>query len=254
MKIDLSGRIALVTGATGELGRVMVRSLGQSGAAVAVHYLQNGAMAAQLTDELLAMGVRAKAFQADITDFDSVHAMRDELAASLGHPDIVVTNAVASYKPWLPVLDQPLEDYESQFRTCVMQNVLMAKAFVPAMIERRAGRIIGINTECAMLNHAKHSAYVSGKRGMDGVLRCLAKEIGQYNITVNQIAPGHMISDRERSSDPGIIGKRYENIPLRHRGEDQEIANAVVFLSSELAGFITGAFLPVCGGQVMPAI
>ncbi|WP_369674232.1 SDR family NAD(P)-dependent oxidoreductase, partial [Enterococcus lactis] len=92
---------------------------------------------------------------------------------------------------WTSVLEQGIEDYESQFRSCVLQNVLMAKAFVPDMISNgKGGRIIAINTECAMQNFPGQSAYVSGKRGMDGVLRVLAKEIGEHQITVNQIAPG----------------------------------------------------------------
>ncbi len=254
MKIDLSGKIALVTGGGGQLGRVMVRALARCGADVAVHYFQSKSMAEKLVDELKQMGVRAEDFRADIADLDSITAMRDAIAESLGHPDIVVTNAVATIKDWLPVLEQSEEDYENQFRTSVMQNVLMAKAFVPAMIEKGGGRLIGINTECAMLNLPRQNAYVSGKRGMDGVLRCLAREVGQHNITVNQIAPGHMISDRDRETDPDAIEKHYESIPLGHRGADYEIANAAVFLASDLAGFITGAFLPVCGGKVMPAI
>ncbi len=178
--------------------------------------------------------------------------MRDAIVRELGEPDILVNNAVIQYE-WTTVLEQDPKDYESQFRSCVLQNVLMAKAFVPAMIRRKWGRIIAINTECAMQNHPTQSAYVSGKRGMDGVLRVLAREIGEHNITVNQVAPGWMISDRYRGG--GESQPEYDrNVPLRHRGEDQDIANAVAFLASDLARFITGVYLPVCGGNVMPAI
>src|SRR5690606_6033678 len=101
---------------------------------------------------------------------------------------IVVANAVEQYKS-TSILEQSHEDYESQFRSCVMQSVHLAKAFVPAMIERKAGRFIGINTENSMENFPTHSAYTAGKRGMDGVLRVLAREVGEHQITVNQIAP-----------------------------------------------------------------
>ncbi|MFN2198581.1 MAG: SDR family NAD(P)-dependent oxidoreductase, partial [Anaerolineales bacterium] len=103
------------------------------------------------------------------------------------------------------------------------------------------------------------SAYVAGKRGMDGVYRVLAREIGQYNITVNQIAPGWMLSDDDRVSD-GTEKNIHQNyayistVPLKRRGSDDDIANAVCFLASDLAGFITGVYLPVCGGNVMPTI
>ncbi|HUS58196.1 MAG TPA: SDR family oxidoreductase, partial [Planctomycetota bacterium] len=155
---------------------------------------------------------------------------------------------------WTTVLNQAPADYEGQFRSCVLHNVLMAKAFAPAMIRKRWGRIIAINTECAMQNHPTQSAYVSGKRGMDGVLRVLAKEIGEHNVTVNQVAPGWTISDKYRSTGTERQEGYEKNVPLRHRGDDHDIANAVAFLASDLARFITGVYLPVCGGNVMPTI
>ena len=130
----------------------------------------------------------------------------------------------------------------------------MAKAFAPAMIRRKWGRIIATNTECAMQNWPNQSAYVSGKRGMDGVLRVLAKEIGVHQITVNQVAPGWMISEKYRRDHTECQPAYEKSVPLRRRGQDQDIANAVAFLASDLAGFISGVYLPVCGGNVMPTI
>ena len=135
-----------------------------------------------------------------------------------------------------------------------MQNVNMAKAFLPFMKERGYGRMIGINTECAMQNFPGQSAYVSGKRGMDGVMRVLAKEVGPFGITVNQVAPGWTISDRDRENHTEVQPQSDGLIPLRRRGTDQEVANAVLFLASDLASYITGTYLPVCGGNVMPCI
>lgn len=253
MQINLNGKIALVTGASGELGRVMARTLASCGADVVVHFHSKEEKAAQLCEEISAMGRRALAVQADITQERSVFAMRDLVAQNFGAPDIIVNNAVIQYPNWTTVLEQPTTDYESQFRSCVLHNVLMAKAFVPAMIERKWGRVIGINTECAMQCTEIQSAYAAAKRGMDGVLRVLAREVGPHGITVNQVAPGHMISDKYRENP--IDTSDYEaRIPLRRRGEDQDIANAVAFLASDLAGYISGVYLPVCGGNVMPAI
>ena len=252
MQIDLSGKIALITGASGELGRVMARTLGNCGADIVVHFHRNEAKAQQLCDEIVAGGRRAIAVQADVTDENSVLKMRDFVTANFGAPDIIVNNAVSQYD-WKSVLAQPAADYESQFRSCVLHNVLMAQAFVPAMIEKNWGRVIGINTECAMQCAENQSAYAAAKRGMDGVLRVLAREVGQHGITVNQVAPGHMISDKYRIEP--IDSSGYDAlVPLRHRGEDQDIANAVAFLASDLAKFISGVYLPVCGGNVMPTI
>jgi len=258
MKIDLSGKIALVTGGSGELGRAMCRTLARCGAHVVVHYHRNEKVASELVSELSKMGVKSISTQADVTIFEEVLRMRDQIKNEIGNPDIIVNNAVIQYGPWKQVLDEDLASYESQFRSTVMHNVFMAKAFAPAMIEKKYGRIIGINTECAMQNFPTQSAYVAGKRGMDGVLRVLAKEIGEHQITVNEVAPGWTISDKNRSrkdlfkTDEAADYSKL--VPLRRRGSDQEIANVVAFLASDLASFITGAYVPVNGGNVMPAI
>jgi 3-oxoacyl-[acyl-carrier protein] reductase len=254
LSLDLSNRIAVVTGATGQLGRVMVRTLADCGADIAICYNRNAEMANRLADEVSAIGRRALAVQADVTDKASTLALRDQVLAGLGTAEIVVDNAVIQYS-WKSVLEQDPADYESQFRSCVLHNVLMAQAFVPGMIERgRGGRVIGINTECAGQNFPSQSAYVSGKRGMDGVLRVLAREIGAHQITVNQVAPGWTISERDRENHSEVNEGYSTPVPLKRRGTDQEIANVVAFLASDLSSFITGAYIPVCGGTVMPGI
>jgi 3-oxoacyl-[acyl-carrier protein] reductase len=253
LRLDLRSRIALVTGATGQLGRVIARTLADCGADIALHYFTQVDMARQLQQDIEARGVRSACVQVDITDAASVVRMQKEIAATLGDPHIVISNAVIQY-PWTTVLEQSVSDYESQFRSCVLQNVLLAKAFVPAMIARRHGRIIALNTECAMQNHPNQSAYVSGKRGMDGLLRVLAREVGPYQITVNQVAPGWMISDQVRSAGTERQEFYEKNVPLGRRGEDQDVANLVAFLASDLASFITGGYISVSGGNVMPTI
>ena len=254
ISIDLSGKTALITGATGQLGRVMAKTLAKAGADIILHYHKNEEKANALAEEIRALGVRCFAVSCDVGELNSVFAMRDQIAASFSMPDIIVDNAVVQYVPWTSVLEQNPADYESQFRSCVMQNVNMAKAFLPFMKERGYGRMIGINTECAMQNFPGQSAYVSGKRGMDGVMRVLAKEVGPFGITVNQVAPGWTISDRDRENHTEVQPQSDALIPLRRRGTDQEVANAVLFLASDLASYITGTYLPVCGGNVVPCI
>lgn len=253
MKINLEGKKAIVTGGSGQLGRCMVRSLAQCGADVAIHYHKNRAKADELADELRRVGRRAGVFQADITDEQQIYTMRDQVYAEFGKPDIVINNAVIQYV-WKSVLDQDVADYFSQFESCVMHNVYMNKAFVPHMIEQNYGRVIVINTECAAMAEAGQSAYVAGKRGLDGIVRCLAKEVGKYNITVNQVAPGWTISDIDRAEHREVQPDYDKSVPLGHRGTDQDIANMVCFLASDLAAFTTGAYIPVSGGRVMPAI
>jgi 3-oxoacyl-[acyl-carrier protein] reductase len=251
MNINLKGHLALVTGGSGQLGRVMCRTLADCGADVAVHYHRNKSGADSLVGELSRKGVQALAVQADVTVEAEVRAMQGRVQTELGAPDILVNNAVIQYT-WVPVLEQALADYESQFRSSVLHNVLMAQAFVPAMQAKSWGRVIGINTECAMQNAPTQSAYVAGKRGMDGVLRVLAKEVGPQQITVNQVAPGWMIS--EDVPDDDAAADYRAGVPLRRRGTDQDIANLVAFLASDLASFISGQYISVSGGNVMPSI
>jgi len=254
MEINLKGKLAVVTGGAGQLGRVICRALGDCGADVVINYRSKAAKANELVAELQAKGVRALAVQADVTDAASLQAMKSQILAVMGKaPEIIVNNAVIQYQ-WVNVLDQNPADYESQFRSCVLHNVLMAQTFVPAMIENKWGRVIAINTECAMQNWPNQSAYVSGKRGMDGVLRVLAKEIGLHQITVNQVAPGWMISENVPDEDSEGQRNYKANVPLRRRGYDQDIANLVVFLASDLASFISGQYISVSGGNVMPTI
>lgn len=253
LNIDLTGKIALITGATGQLGRIMTRTLAQCGAKVAIHYMSNAGKARELLQEIEEAGGQAMIVQGDITKKEQIENMKAQIREQLGDPDIVVANAVVQYG-WTSVLEQSPEDYVSQFESCVMQNVFLAKAFIPGMIDKGWGRMIGINTECAMQNFPSQSAYTAGKRGMDGVYRVLAKEVGAHQITVNQVAPGWTISEKDRGAHDLNDAAYVEQVPLKRRGEDQDIANAVAFLASDLAGFITGAYIPVNGGNVMPAI
>jgi 3-oxoacyl-[acyl-carrier protein] reductase len=254
LEIDLKGHTALITGASGELGRVMVRTLAACGADIAIHYYKNRKKAEALQSEVEEKGYRACIVSGDVGSFEAISLIQKNIRDALGDPDIIVANAVSQILPWKPLLKEEIEDYEDQFRTCVLHNVFLAKVFIPAMIKKKWGRYIGINTECAMQTDITQSAYASAKRGMDGVLRVLAKEIGEHRITVNQVAPGWTVSDKDRKKRI-VVQKKYQStVPLRRRGTDQEIANVVAFLASDLASFITGAYIPVCGGNVMPAI
>jgi 3-oxoacyl-[acyl-carrier protein] reductase len=122
------------------------------------------------------------------------------------------------------------------------------------MVRNHYGRFIAISTECVMQSLPGQSAYVAGKRGMDGILRVLAREIGPYQITVNQVAPGWTVTERVRDEGTARQEAYEATVPLKRRGEDQEVAHVVAFLASDLASYITGAYIPVCGGHVMPTI
>ena len=249
--IDLSGKIAVITGGTSELGRVTARTMAKAGADIAFTYLSSEAKAKALETELKGLGRRALAVKADITKEAEVNALRDTVERELGHVSIIVNNAVVQY-PRKTVLEQPVDDFKSQYETCVLHNVLMIKAFVPQMVKAGWGRVIAMNTESSMQCWSTQGAYVSGKRGQDGVLRTLAREVGASGVTVNQVAPGWTVS--ENRSGEGTPQWYLDGIPLKRRGKDQEIANVIVFVASDLSSYMTGAYIPVSGGNVMPSI
>lgn len=253
MEISLAGKKALVTGGSGGLGRTIAKTLASCGADVAVHYNSDEKSALKVVEEIKAMGRKAMAFKADITDEKSVIALRGSVEKNFGMPDILIVNAVIQYQ-WKHLLDQEISAYYSQFESCVMQMVYMSKAFVPYMKEQKYGRIVVMNTECAMLAEPSCSAYTAAKRGLDGIVRVLAKEVGRDNITVNQIAPGWTITDKERENGVNPAPEYVQSVPLGRRGTDEDIANMTAFLASDLASFTTGAYIPVTGGRVMPCI
>jgi len=253
LEINLKGHLALVTGASGQLGRVMARTLAACGADVVVHYHHSESAAQSVLRDVLAKDVQGMIVTADVTSQTSIQTMAHTVVETMGSPDIVVANAVIQIDPWQSVLEESPADYLSQFESCVMQSVYLAKAFIPAMMDKGYGRMIAINTECAIESAADSSAYVAGKRGLDGIVRTLAKEVGAYGITVNQIAPGWTLSERSHEF-PEDDSAYIRTVPLGRRGTDQEIANVVAFMASDLSSFITGAYIPASGGRVIPAI
>lgn len=255
LTIDLRGNLAVITGASGMLGRVIARTFADCGADLVLHYFQNKDEADLLAGELRRKtGRRVMTVQADITSAEDVARMKNDVVAKFGVPDILVHNAVVQYER-KSVLEQPLADFASQFDSCVMQTVHMTKAFVPEMIARgNGGRIVVINTECASLAEPDFGAYVAGKRGLDGLVRVLAKELGAHQITVNQVAPGWTVTENDRRDHTEAQPEYEKTVPLGRRGTDAEIAQMCAFLASPLASFTTGAYIPVSGGRVMPAI
>lgn len=253
LKLDLSGRVALVTGASGELGSVIARTLAECGADVAVHAFSNRKKAEDLAEVIRDMGVRSQVVLGDVGVEDDVYAIRDQIAEGLGMPSITVACAWSNFE-WMTILEQKAEDYEKEFRCCVLQSVFLAKAFIPDMMEKGWGRFIGINTECSMQCFPTQSAYAAAKRGMDGIYRVLTREVGGHGITVNQVAPGWTIGEKDRRDHTERRPEYESKVPRGQRGYDTDIAAAVAFLASDLADNINGVYLPVCGGNVMPGI
>jgi 3-oxoacyl-[acyl-carrier protein] reductase len=245
VSIDLSHRVALVTGAAGELG-----TLAACGAKIAIHYHRNSEGALRLHDELTAAGTTACMVSCDIADLDGVTTMRQEIEKALGPVDIVVDNAVTWFDEG-PIVDQSVDQFDRVFRSSVLQVWTTAKVFSEPMIAHQWGRIIALGTEVTSQALINRAPYTTAKCAMDGMMRTLARELGEHGITVNQVAPGWMITDKDRR-DRDEVQPAYESgVPLRRRGYDQDVANLIAYLASDMANFITGVRIPVCGGNVM---
>jgi 3-oxoacyl-[acyl-carrier protein] reductase len=252
LQIDLSGRVALVTGAAGEIGRPLARTLAACGAKVAIHYLTAKDIAERLCGELNELHPqRACTVSGDVAKLEDVEAMRRTAESQLGPVDIVVNNAVTWFDE-RPVIDQTADQFDRVFRSSVLQAWATARVFSGPMIERRWGRLISLGTEMTSLALPNRAPYTAAKCAMDGMLRSLAKELGEHGITVNQVAPGWIISDKDRRDRDEVQPAYERSVPLGRRGYDQDVANMVAFLASDLASFVTGVRVPVCGGIVMP--
>lgn len=253
LTLDMKNRTVMITGATGLLGRELAMKFAECNADVIIHYNKNETKAKEIEKTIKNMGRNAFVVQGDITKDKSVQNMHKNIKENFKMPNIIVNNAIIQYT-WKEVLDQEINDYYSQFESCVMQMVYMTKNFAPYMKDNKWGRIVCINSECAAMPEVRFSAYTAAKKGLDGIVKVLAKELGPFGITVNQVAPGRLIRDNETESDM-LLQKEYESsVPLKRRGTVDEVANMVVFLSSDLSSFTTGAYIPVCGGRTIPGI
>lgn len=244
----LDGKVVLVTGGGRGIGAAICRVLSSHGATVAVNYRASGAEADQLVSEIVAAGGAAAAFQADITDEGSVQSMVDRVVERFGHIDGVVNNAISGAQNgafgslgW--------QGYQQMIDTNAKAVYNTVAATRPYFHARAGGRVVNIVTELWNSAPAGWSMYMAGKGAMVGMSRSLAAELGPENITVNMVAPGWMVDEKV---DPESEGSRsYAAFtPLRRHGSAAEIGNACAFFLSDLAGFVTGAYLPVTGGRI----
>ncbi len=246
----LAGRVALVTGAATGIGRATARALAQAGASVAVNHRQQPSEAATLVLELQALGVRAAAFDADVTRAADVAHMVDAVATTLGAVDVLVNNAGI-------ILEQPLtetleDDWDRLLAVDLKSVFLVTRAVLPGMQARQRGAIVNIASDLGILGRANFTAYCAAKAGVIGLTRALAREVAPH-VRVNAVAPGavntRMVSPELMSAES--LAQELA-VPQGRIAEPAEIAASVVFLASDLARFYCGQVLGPNGGSVMP--
>lgn len=245
--IDLSGRVALVTGGSRGLGAAIARTLARSGAKVAVHYAVGADRAAAVVRGITNAGGEAIAVGGDFHDPDSVPRVVAHARASLGPIDVVVNN-VGREEATGDALDLGWEAFQAMVDLNVRSAYLIAQATVPEMRTRKWGRIINILSIAAHEYPKGMAPYTTAKGAFASFTRAMAIELGGLNITVNSVSPGWIPVERHGpTSLPGRV-RTAARTPLGHLGVPDDVANAVAFLASDLAGFITGVEVPVCGG------
>jgi 3-oxoacyl-[acyl-carrier protein] reductase len=245
---DLTGRVALVTGASRGLGAAIAARLGRCGAGVAVNYFGSPDKARRVVEEIRRTGGKAEAFQADVRDDKEVARLAEQVRGSLGPIDILVINATGP-QPFLPIEKQTWRDYLNQLEFFVKSPLLLVQQVLPEMKRRRWGRIIHIGSEVFERGVPEFSNYVSAKGAQLGLTRSWAMELAPWQITVNLVAPGWIPTERH-ANDPQALKDAYAAaVPMQRMGKAEDVGAAVAFLASEEANFITGQKLSVNGGN-----
>jgi NAD(P)-dependent dehydrogenase (short-subunit alcohol dehydrogenase family) len=250
MTQDLTGKTALVTGASRGLGAAIARTLAASGAKVALNTFGSPERADRLCDEISLIGGKAKTFRADVRDESAVRAMVASIEQSLGPVDIVVCNATGP-QPFLAIEELTWQAFLDQLEFFVKSPMLIAQAVVPGMKQRRRGRIINIGSEVFEKGVPRFSNYVAAKGAQLGLTRSWAMELAEFGITVNLVAPGWIPTERHAGDSDESKQAYAEAVPMKHMGVPADIGQAVAFLASDAAGFITGQKISVNGGNTL---
>jgi 3-oxoacyl-[acyl-carrier protein] reductase len=250
MTSNLNGRVALVTGASRGLGAASAVCLGAAGARVAVNYFGSPQKAEQVVEQIRRAGGTAAAFRADVRDEAEVVSLVGQVRKQFGPVDVLVINATGP-QPFIRIEHLTWRHCLDQLEFFVKSPLLLLQAVLGPMKERRSGRIINIGSEVFERGVPEFSNYVSAKGAQLGLTRSWAMELAPWGITVNLVAPGWIPTERH-AGDPQELKDAYAAaVPMKHMGRPADVGEAVAFLASDAARFITGQKLAVNGGNTL---
>ncbi|MFT3878175.1 MAG: SDR family oxidoreductase [Gemmatales bacterium] len=250
MSSPLVGRVALVTGASRGLGASIAQKLAQAGAAVAVNYFASPDKAERLCNDIRKAGGKAASFPGDVRDEKVIKTLVAQTEKMFGPIDIVVPNATGP-QPFIKIEDLTWQACLDQLDFFVKSPLYLVQAVLPGMKQRKFGRIINIGSEVFEKGVPEFSQYVAAKGAQLGLTRSWAMELAKWNITVNLVAPGWIPTERHVNDSQVLKDAYAKAVPMGHMGVPDDIGDAVAFLASDTAKFITGQKLSVNGGNTL---
>jgi 3-oxoacyl-[acyl-carrier protein] reductase len=245
----LDGKVALVTGASRGIGRAIALRLASEGAKVAINYAGSTAKAEAVKTEIEQNGGEAILVQADVSDSASVDAMVAKVIEAFGQIDILVNNAGITRDGLMMRMKD--EDFDAVINTNLKGVFYCTKVVSKLMMKKRSGRIINMASVVGLMGNAGQTNYAAAKAGVIGFSKSAAKELAARGITVNMVAPGFIATDMTAAMTDKAKEMTLTGIPLKRMGEPEDVANAVLFLASDNASYITGQTINVDGGMVM---
>lgn len=244
----LEGKTAIVTGATRGIGKGVALKLAQQGAHVAFTYISSEEKALLLQKELISFGIKAKAYKSDASIMKDSELLVKDVFETFNSIDVLVNNAGITKDNLLMRMSE--EDYDRVMEVNLKSIFNMTKSVQRTMLKQRSGSIINMTSVVGVKGNAGQSNYAASKAGVIGFTKSIALELGSRNIRCNAIAPGFIETEMTEKLEQNVIENWRNSIPLKRGGTPEDVANATLFLASDLSSYITGQTLHVCGGML----
>ena len=244
----LEGKTAIITGASRGIGKGIALTFSKQGANIAFTYLSSEEKAKGLEEELSAFGIKAKGFKSDASKFEAAQDLADQVLQTFGSIDILVNNAGITKDNLLVRMSE--EDFDTVMEVNMKSIFNLTKAVLRPMLKQRLGSIINMSSVVGVKGNAGQANYSASKSGIIGFSKSTALELGSRNIRCNVIAPGYIETKMTAKLDENIVKGWTDSIPLKRGGTPEDIANATVFLASDMSAYISGQVLNVCGGML----